>query len=115
MIDNKQKDSLFYGRGNNSSSVSSADIIKLIEEKKRNKDAHGVESYILCPKCGREIDYYWSKFAGVERARCRTAGCFNYNKALVPKEKPKLIKRKKPILIPRKKPKLILRRRKCIK
>lgn len=115
MIDDKQKNSLFNGRSSNRSINSHNDVIKLIENKKRNIYSCGEESYIFCPRCGKEIDYYWSKFAGVERARCRTPGCFNWNKSLIPK-KPKLKLKKKSnlkkgldILIP-KKPKLTLKK-----
>lgn len=79
-------------------------VIDQIINKKRHKDSCGEQSYVVCPICGRAIDYYWSKFAGVEWAKCRTDGCYNYNRKLIPRKKPKLI--------PRKKPKLKLRKRK---
>jgi len=71
-------------------------ILKEIENKKRHKDAYGEQSYIDCPHCNNgRILYYWSQFAGVEWAKCSTKNCFNYNKKLTSKKKPKLLIRKK--------------------
>jgi len=75
-------------------------ILKEIKNRKRNKGAYGSQSYIDCPHCNEKIDYYWSDFAGVEWAKCRTENCFDYKKS-------KLVLRKKPKLKLRKKPKLV--------
>jgi len=78
-------------------------ILNEIINRKRHKDSCGEQAYIICPTCKNKIDYYWSQFAGVEWAKCRTEGCFTFTK---------LVRKKKPKLVRRKKPKLILRRRK---
>lgn len=81
-------------------------IINQIENKKRHKDSWGEQSYIDCPHCGGKIDYYWSDYAGVKWAECRTKNCFNYKKESetksIPRKKAKLILRKKPKLVRRK-------------
>jgi len=81
-------------------------IIKEIENKKRDKSAYGSQSSINCPHCSNQIDYYWSQFAGVQWAKCRTENCFDYKKETetksIPRKKAKLILRKKPKLVRRK-------------
>ena len=74
-------------------------IIQEIENKRRHKDAQGLQSFIDCPKCSGELHFYWSQFAGVEWAECSTKNCFNYKKG----KKPKLKLRKKTKLKLRKK------------
>lgn len=71
-------------------------IIKEIENKKRHKDVWGQQSYIDCPHCNEKIDFYWTNYAGVKWAKCRTENCFNYKKSkLVLRKKPKLRLRKR--------------------
>ena len=71
-------------------------IIKEIKNRKKHKDSYGEQSYIDCPHCDEVIDYYYSQFAGVEWAKCRTENCFNYKKSkLVLRKKPKLKLRKR--------------------
>lgn len=75
-------------------------ILKEIKNKKRHKGAYGSQSCIDCPYCNEKIDYYWSSFAGVEWAKCRTKNCFDYKKSkLVLRKKPKLVKRKQLTLL----------------
>ena len=74
-------------------------VLKEIENKRRHKDAQGLQSFIDCPKCDGLMHFYYSKFAGVEWAECSTKNCFNYKKG----NKPKLKLRKKSKLILRKK------------
>jgi len=75
-------------------------VLKEIENKRRHKDACGLQSFIDCPKCDGLVHFYYSKFAGIEWAVCSTKNCFNYKKKKTPtlRKKPKLVLRKKPKL-----------------